>query len=209
MAKSVIYLTHDQGAADMADLIQGPSASKLSAVQKLIAYFRALSAGIKGAVATVAVNSVQATGTFTLSSAVATNTIVVNGVTFTAVSMRKDFGDDDLAKLGPVMPALVSLDLSASTVTDKGAALLKGASDLKSLRLSETGVTDAGLDAVATLPQLESLNLYGTQVTNEGVLKLAGLKNLKKLYLWQTKVDDAGLQALKSKLPGCEIVMGL
>ena len=132
-----------------------------------------------------------------------------SGVTFTAVSMRKDFGDDDLAKLGPVMPALVSLDLSASTVTDKGAALLKGASDLKSLRLSETGVTDAGLDAVATLPQLESLNLYGTQVTNEGVLKLAGLKNLKKLYLWQTKVDDAGLQALKSKLPGCEIVMGL
>jgi uncharacterized membrane protein len=132
-----------------------------------------------------------------------------SGVTFTAVSMRKDFGDDDLAKLGPVMPALVSLDLSASTVTDNGAKLLKDAAELKSLRLSETAVTDAGLDAVATLPQLESLNLYGTQVTNDGVLKLAGLKNLKKLYLWQTKVDDAGLQALKSKLPGCEIVMGL
>jgi uncharacterized membrane protein len=132
-----------------------------------------------------------------------------SGVTFTAVSMRKDFGDDDLAKLGPVMPALVSLDLSASTVTDTGAMLLKDAAELKSLRLSETGVTDAGLDALALLPQLESLNLYGTQVTNEGVLKLAGLKTLKKLYLWQTKVDDAGLQALKAKMPGCEIVMGL
>ncbi|WP_367872564.1 c-type cytochrome domain-containing protein [Luteolibacter sp. Populi] len=132
-----------------------------------------------------------------------------SGVTFTAVSMRKDFGDDDLAKLSPVMPSLVSLDLSSSTVTDSGTKLLKNAAELKSLRLSETGVTDAGLDVLAALPKLESLNLYGTQVTNGGVLKLAGLSNLKKLYLWQTKVDDAGLQALKAKMPGCEIVMGL
>jgi len=132
-----------------------------------------------------------------------------SGVTFTAVSMRKDFGDDDLAKLGPVMPAIVSLDLSSSTVTDNGAKLLKDAGELKSLRLSETGLTDAGLDVLAGLSKLESLNLYGTQVTNEGVMKLSGLANLRKLYLWQTKVDDAGLQALKAKLPGCEIVMGL
>lgn len=132
-----------------------------------------------------------------------------SGVTFTAVSMRKEFGDDDLAKLGPVIPSLVSLDLSASTVTDSGAKLLKDAADLKSLRLSETGVTDAGLDVLASLPKLESLNLYGTQVTNQGVEKLAGLKSLKKLYLWQTKVDQAGVDALKAKMPGCEIVMGL
>ncbi|WP_035602842.1 c-type cytochrome domain-containing protein [Haloferula sp. BvORR071] len=132
-----------------------------------------------------------------------------SGVTFTAVSMRKEFGDADLAKLGPVVPALVSLDLSASTVTDNGAKLLKDAVDLKSLRLSETAVTDAGLDAIVSLPNLESLNLYGTQVTNTGVAKLAGLKNLKKLYLWQTKVDQAGVDALKAKLPGCEVVMGL
>ena len=132
-----------------------------------------------------------------------------SGVTFTAVSMRKEFGDDDLAKLSPVIPALVSLDLSASTVTDNGAKLLKDAADLKSLRLSETGLTDAGLDVLVGLPKLESLNLYGTQVTNQGVEKLASLKSLKKLYLWQTKVDQAGIDALKAKMPGCEIVMGL
>ncbi|MCW1913927.1 hypothetical protein OJ996_10095 [Luteolibacter sp. GHJ8] len=132
-----------------------------------------------------------------------------SGVTFTAVSMRKEFGDDDLAKLEPVMPAMVSLDLSASGVTDKGAALLKGATDLKTLRLPETALTDAGLDVLAGLPNLESLNLYGTQVTNDGVAKLAGLPKLKKLYLWQTKVDQAGIDALKAKLPECEVVMGL
>lgn len=132
-----------------------------------------------------------------------------SGVTFTAVSMRKDFGDDDLAKLGPVMPAMVSLDLSSCTVTDKGAKLLETAGELRSLRLSETALTDAGLDALTKLPKLESLNLYGTQVTNQGVLKLAALPSLKKLYLWQTKVDAAGIEALKAKLPNCEIIMGL
>jgi uncharacterized membrane protein len=132
-----------------------------------------------------------------------------SGVTFTAVSMRKDFGDDDLAKLAPVLPSLVSLDLSSCTVTDEGAKLLAGAAELRSLRLSETSLTDAGLDALAKLPKLESLNLYGTQVTNQGVLKLVALPSLKKLYLWQTKVDAAGVEALKAKLPDCEIIMGL
>jgi uncharacterized membrane protein len=132
-----------------------------------------------------------------------------SGVVFTAVSMRKDFGDDDLAKLEPVLPALVSLDLSSSTVTDQGAKLLENAAELRSLRLSETAITDASLEALSKLPKLESLNLYGTQVTSEGVLKLAALPNLKKLYLWQTKVDAVGVEALKAKLPACEIVMGL
>ncbi|MCW1924444.1 hypothetical protein OKA05_17895 [Luteolibacter arcticus] len=131
------------------------------------------------------------------------------GVVFTAASLRKEFGDDDLAKLAPVMPGMVSLDLSACKVTDKGAAMLKDAAELKILRLSETGVTDAAVGVIATLPKLESLNLYGTQVTNAGILKLAGRANLKRLYLWQTKVDAAGIQALKAKLPECEIVMGM
>jgi uncharacterized membrane protein len=132
-----------------------------------------------------------------------------SGLVFTAVSMRKDFGDDDLAKLQAVMPAMVSLDLSSSTVTDNSAKIIANAAELKSLRLSETAITDASLEALAKLPKLESLNLYGTQVTNEGILKLAELKNLKKLYLWQTKVDAAGVQAFKAKLPSCEVVMGL
>ena len=132
-----------------------------------------------------------------------------SGVTFTAVSMRKDFGDDDLAKLAPVVPALVSLDLSASTITDQGAGLLAQAGELRTLRLSETALTDAGLETLAKLPNLESLNLYGTKVTNQGILKLAALPKLRKLYLWRTQVDDAGIKALKEKLPGCEIVTGL
>lgn len=131
------------------------------------------------------------------------------GLVFTAVSMRKSFGDDQLAKLKPVISNMVSMDLSASTVTDNGAKMLEEAKELKSLRLSETALTDAGLDTLAKLDKLESLNLYGTQVTNQGVEKLAVLTSLKKLYLWQTKVDAAEIEELKKKLPGCEIIVGL
>jgi uncharacterized membrane protein len=130
-------------------------------------------------------------------------------VVFTAAGLRDKFGDAELAKLGPVLPSMVSLDLSHTRVTDAGAQLLASANTLRSLRLAKTEITDASLPLLTKLPQLESLNLYGTQVTNEGILKLAPLTGLKKLYLWQSKVDAAGAGALKEKLPGCEIIMGM
>jgi uncharacterized membrane protein len=132
-----------------------------------------------------------------------------NHVVFTAAGLRDKFGDAELAKLGPVLPSMVSLDLSNTRVTDSGVKALAGATDLKSLRLAKTQVTDAALPLLAGLSQLESLNLYGTQVTNQGILQLASLTGLKKLYLWQSKVDAAGASALKEKLPGCEIIMGM
>lgn len=130
-------------------------------------------------------------------------------LSFTAVSMRNQFDDAQLAKLEPVMDLIVSLDLASSKVSDEGVKLLAEAKSLRMLRLSESGVTDASLDLLAGLPELESLNLYGTAVSNEGVMSLAGLPNLKHLYLWQTQVDEAGADALRKAMPECEIVMGL
>jgi hypothetical protein len=132
-----------------------------------------------------------------------------SNVVFTAAGLRDKFGDAELAKLGPVLPSMVSLDLSHTRVTDSGVRILASATNLKSLRLAKTEVTDAALPLLAGLPQLESLNLYGSKVTNEGIQQLASLTGLKKLYLWQSKVDAAGVSALKEKLPGCEIIMGM
>ncbi|MCU0777830.1 MAG: hypothetical protein MUF86_09230 [Akkermansiaceae bacterium] len=132
-----------------------------------------------------------------------------NNVVFTAAGLRDKFGDAELAKLGPVLPAMVSMDLSHTRVTDSGVRLLASATALKSLRLAKTEITDASLPLLVNFPQLESLNLYGTQVTNDGIQQLAALTGLKKLYLWQSKVDAAGVSALKEKLPDCEIITGL
>jgi hypothetical protein len=132
-----------------------------------------------------------------------------SGLTFTAAGLRAEFGDDDLAKLEPVLPAIVSIDLAGTSLTDEGVQLLAKATALRTLRLSETAITEASLDTLAKLAKLESLNLYGTQVGSPAVLKLAPLKNLRKLYLWRTQVDAAGVLQLEEKLPDCEIVMGL
>lgn len=130
-------------------------------------------------------------------------------LTFTAVSMRAEFDDDALGKLGGVMEDLVSLDLSATKVTDAGVPALGKAIHLRMLRLSETAVSDESMELIGTLPELESLNLYGTAVTDEGLKKLGGLKTLRKLYLWQTKVTEKGVEDLKKSLPECEMVMGV
>lgn len=132
-----------------------------------------------------------------------------SSVVFSAVSMRSAFANEHLAKLSPVIPAMVSLDLSGTKVDDTGLLGLESASQLRMLRLSETGVTDAGLDIIAKMNTLESLNLYGTAITDSGLTKLGSLEKLKHLYLWQTKVTDAAVADLQKKLPGCEIVRGL
>lgn len=132
-----------------------------------------------------------------------------SGLTFTAVSMRGKFSDDDFLKLGGVMQDFVSVDLSASVITDKSLAVLSPATNLRSLRLSETKITDAGMDSVAKLLSLESVNIYGTEVTDAGLQKLAALPKLKKLYVWRSKVTPAGIEEFKKKLPNCAIEAGM
>jgi len=132
-----------------------------------------------------------------------------SAVTFTAVSLRGTLDDQGFEKLSPVMKHLVTADLSATKVTDKGVALLSSAENLRMIRLSETPVTDAAIDTLVKLSKLESVNLYGTAVTDAGVSKLSALPNLKRLYLWQTKVTPAAIEELKKKLPNCEIVNGI
>jgi len=130
-------------------------------------------------------------------------------VTFTAVSMRGTLDDESFVKISPIVPQLVTIDLSATKITDAAIAQLEGAENLRLIRLAETAVTDAAIDTLITLPSLESINLYGTNVTDAGVMKLTALPNLKRLYLWQTEVSEAAINELREKMPDCEIVTGI
>jgi uncharacterized membrane protein len=129
-------------------------------------------------------------------------------LTFTAVSMRGVLDDDAFAKLAPLLPNLVTLDLTATRITDRSVAALAPAGNLRLIRLAETDITDAAAESLAKLASLESVNLYGTKITDAGALKLAELPNLKRLYLWQTGVTGEAISALKEKLPDCEIITG-
>ncbi len=129
-------------------------------------------------------------------------------LTFTAVSLRGNLDDAGFKKLVPVTSQFVTVDLSATKVTDLAVAQLAPAKNLRLIRLAETGITDASIDTLLKLPALESINLYGTKVTDAGVSKLSGMSHLKRLYLWKTAVTPEAVKALKEKLPDCEIITG-
>lgn len=131
-----------------------------------------------------------------------------SAVTLNAASLRGTLDDAAFAKLAPVLPHVVTADLSATKLTDQAVATLASAKNLRLIRLAETQVTDASIETLLKIPTLESVNLYGTKVTDAGAVKLAGLPNLKRLYLWQTAVTPAAIGTLKEKLPKCEIVTG-
>jgi len=130
------------------------------------------------------------------------------GVVLSAVSLRAKLGDGEFAEFTPLIPHLVSADLSATSIGDSSVTLLKDAAGLSMLRLSQTKVTDEAMKVVAALSELESLNLYGTEVSDEGLMQLASLPKLKRLYLWQTKVTPEGIEKFKTQVPFCEVILG-
>ena len=132
-----------------------------------------------------------------------------SNLTFTGVSLRKNLTDENFAKLGPIIHKMVSVDLSATGITDRSVALLAPAENLRMIRLNETGITDASMDTLVKLKNLESVNLFGTKVTDAGVKKLAALTSLKSLYLWQTEVTEEAIAELKKALPELEVVTGI
>lgn len=128
---------------------------------------------------------------------------------FTAVSLRGKLDDVGFKKLAGVSSQLVTLDLSATKITDQALSQLASARNLRVIRLAETGVTDASIEILLKLPNLESINLYATKVTDAGIRKLSAMPHLKRLYLWQTGVTPEAIKALKQKLPNCEILTGI
>lgn len=74
-----------------------------------------------------------------------------------------EFGDDDLAHLAdwPRLPALYSLNLAGTNVTDAGLKNLKRLSQLRHLDLSRTAMTDSGLNDLQSLSRLKHLTLQG------------------------------------------------
>jgi uncharacterized membrane protein len=110
------------------------------------------------------------------------------------------FGDQQLSELVPIAPALHSLDLGETAVTDAGLASLTEMRALRRLHLDRTGITDAGLAHLAGLTSLESLNLHGTAITDAGLEHLHRLTRLRALYLWQTHVSTPAAEALAARL---------
>ena|GEM_PF-1231320 len=102
------------------------------------------------------------------------------------------------------LPNLTAVLLPKTATGDAALEPLRGLK-LARLDLSDTRVTNAGLDAVAAVPALTTLNLSGTAITDAGLEKLAGLKALTALDVRNTRATGPGARALFEALPDCTI----
>ncbi len=112
----------------------------------------------------------------------------------------KAFGDSELARLAPLGPAVLWLDLGNTSVTNTGLATVGAMRHLSRLHLDQCKVTDSGLAALKGLKNLEYLNLRGTALTDRGLDHLRALPRLRSLYVWQTAATPGAVKALGESL---------
>ncbi|CAH9092089.1 unnamed protein product [Cuscuta epithymum] len=95
--------------------------------------------------------------------------------------------------------SLLSVDLSASDVTDYGMAQLKDCKNLQELNFNYCDqISDRGLEHVCCLTSLTSLSLRrNNMVTAQGMSALSGLINLVKLDLERSPKIHGGLVYLR------------
>ena len=88
--------------------------------------------------------------------------------------------------------------LKGSKVIDESLEIMcSNALPVKTLDLSDTAITDIGLQSLSGITQLSSLRLNNTAVSDNGIIFLARLPVLEGLELSGTKVTEAGIAALR------------
>jgi hypothetical protein len=106
-----------------------------------------------------------------------------------------------LQLLVPLKKQLIQLKLGNSNITDANLEAIAGLSSLTGLFLEKTAITDKGIMVLKNLLQLQYLNLVGTKVTAKGLELLKDLKNLKQVYLYQTMISGSEWSNLKKIFP--------
>jgi hypothetical protein len=82
---------------------------------------------------------------------------------------------------------------------------LKSLPGLIYLNLSKTSIRDEDMNVVSKLSQLKSIYLFGTEITDDGLVDLQHLKDLESVELGLTKTTPAGRKRLRQHLPNCRI----
>lgn len=103
--------------------------------------------------------------------------------------------DDDLAILKN-LPYLTTVELSDSKITNAGLQQLEGLAQLRVLRLDNTTIDDDGFIHLSKLSSIIGLNLSGTRIGDRGVEIICGLQSLRHLELKGTQLTDRGAKHL-------------
>ena len=116
--------------------------------------------------------------------------------------------DTDLRQLVKY-PALTTLDLSLTHITDEGMAELKNLRNVTDLNLYYAEyVTDQGVAAIKDWKKLKRLNLHGTKSSDTALEHIAGITSLESVDVGSTLMTDVGLERLNTLTNLKELTMG-
>jgi hypothetical protein len=164
--------------------------------------------------ATVVLEKVAAADSATMVELKKINVAIVpiaTGTNFIEVNMvnAPSFDDKNAILLEKLAPQIMWLVLSDSKITDEGLNYFKQCVNATKVNLKNTGITNASIPKVAGLKKLEYLNIVGTKITDEGLLALNPSGGLKKIYCWNTGITEKGVQLFQKKYPKIEIDFGI
>jgi hypothetical protein len=102
--------------------------------------------------------------------------------------------------LGPeYFRTLETLWIHHST-TDSDYTFLQGLTELRTLHLRQTNITNDGLSCLRSMPHIWGLDLMSSPLVGDGSARyIAGLTGLKELYLNGTQFTDLGLTCVRGK----------
>ncbi len=104
--------------------------------------------------------------------------------------------DGGLKKLGK-LPALDSLALSNTKVTNDGIqSLVRSCPGLRSLKLAHTSIGDTAVAAISTMPHLQELDLSSTAITDQAFQSLNTMTGLMMLSVNNNRLSGSGLARL-------------
>lgn len=112
--------------------------------------------------------------------------------------------DEILSRL-KYLPRLNAVYFNYSTVANDQLALLRNLQCLEIVELSDTRITDRGLDNLAALENLKYLNVANTEISGKALAQFPRLPQLEGLILDGTQMEDGGT-ALLSRLTSLRIL---
>jgi beta-lactamase regulating signal transducer with metallopeptidase domain/Leucine-rich repeat (LRR) protein len=109
-----------------------------------------------------------------------------------------DVSDESLAELPKYAEhcQLKTLNVSNTKVTDKGLEHLKALKNLRSMYLDGTKINGSGLVHLKS-PIIKSIHLKGSSVTDAGLESVKDMPAMRYVFLNDTNISDAGLAHLK------------
>ena len=108
-------------------------------------------------------------------------------------------GDEGIAELKNL--PISTLNISDTCITDEGMQHIKSMKNLQVLNLDYGMVGNEGIKAFKDMPSLRSVSLKGTSLNDDAIPELAKAQQLMVLNLEDTKLTPAGIQKLQRAMP--------